>query len=367
MDVGLPSGGPATGLRSPTARAGLFTGLARTLRTRLFSTPGDAAITLVIGALLLWTVPGFIRWAFLDSVLFTSDASACRAPGAGACWAVVTEKFRYIFLGTYPVEETWRPILVMILLFGLIVASCIRALMGTRLLVLWVATAIATFVLMRGGVPGLPLVDATRWGGLPITLILAVFSLMAAMPVGVLLALGRRSRLPVIRWLSIGYIEFMRGVPLISVLFMASVMLPLFLPDGITVDRVVRALLAFTLFAGAYIAEVIRAGLQAIPKGQFEASASLGLTNVQAYRLVVLPQALRIVIPALVNTFIDFFKDTSLVLIVGLLDLFSTARSVLSDPVWLSFSTELYIFIGLIYFVFCFGMSKYSQHLEGSR
>lgn len=346
---------------SPVTRPSFQDGI----RRRFFRTKFDALVTLLIVGLFVWIVPPLIDWAILSSVLFADDPALCRAPGAGACWAVIYQRYFYIFFGTYPPSEAWRPTLVMVMLLSLVVASCIRSLIGYRLLVLWLAGAVATYVLMRGGLFGLPLVDTTRWGGLPVTLILAVLSLGAALPIGILVALGRESKLPVLRWLCTAYVEFIRGVPLVAVLFMASVMLPLFLPEGLTVDRFLRALIAFTVFAAAYIAEVVRSGLRAIPRGQFEAASSMGLNRFQTYRLIVLPQALRLVIPALVNTFIEFFKDTSLVLVVGLLDLFNTGRSVLSDPLWLPFSTEVYVFLGMIYFAFCFTMSKFSQRMEG--
>jgi len=220
-------------------------------------------------------------------------------------------------------------------------------------------------VLMWGGVLGLPFVAEDQWGGLPITLILATFGLAFAFPLSVLVALGRRSaEMPAVRMLCVAYVELIRGVPLISLLFMASVMFPLFMPEGLNPDKLLRAQVAIILFAGAYLAEVVRGGLQALPKGQFEAADALGLSYWRKMRLVVLPQALRLVIPPLVNTFIGFFKDTSLVLIIGIMDLLTAGKRAMADPTWTGFSTEIYLLLAAIYFVFCYAMSRYSRGLE---
>jgi general L-amino acid transport system permease protein len=207
-------------------------------------------------------------------------------------------------------------------------------------------------------------VETSLWGGIPVTLILATYGLVFAFPYGILLALGRRSQLPLIKGLCVGFIELIRGVPLISLLIMASVMLPLFLPSGVTIDKFLRAQVAVILFAGAYIAEIIRGGLQSLPKGQFEAADAMGLNYVQKTTLIVLPQALRVVIPPLINTFIGFFKDTSLVLIIGIFDFLNTANQALVDPNWAGFPGEVYLFAAFVYFCFCFSMSRYSKYLE---
>jgi general L-amino acid transport system permease protein len=220
---------------------------------------------------------------------------------------------------------------------------------------------------MWGGLLGLSFVSQDRWGGLPVTLILATFGLAFGFPLGILVALGRRSKLPAIRSLSVLYVELIRGVPLVSLLFMASVMFPLFMPAGFNIDKLLRAQIAIILFAGAYLAEVIRGGLQAVPSGQYEAADALGLSYWRKNRLIVLPQAIRHVIPPLVNTFIAFFKDTSLVLIIGIFDLLTTAKTAIIDPAWQQFSVEVYIFVAAIYFVFCFAMSRYSRSLEATR
>jgi general L-amino acid transport system permease protein len=235
------------------------------------------------------------------------------------------------------------------------------------LVFVWLAGLTVIGVLMWGGVFGLPYVENERWGGLILTLLLATFGIALAFPLSILLALGRRSDLPVIRALCVGYIELIRGVPLISVLFMASVMLPLFLPPGLTMDKLARAQIALVLFAAAYLAEVVRGGLQAIPRTQYEAAEAIGLGYWGQMRFVVLPQALRIAVPPLVNTFIGFFKDTSLVLIIGLFDLLSTIKVSLTDPAWAGFSVEAYLFAAAVYFVFCFAMSLYSRRLEAGR
>ena len=335
------------------------------LRDNLFSNWINSLATIGV-LLLLWkTLPPFIDWAFLDAV-WRPDAKACRATH-GACWGFIAEKHRFILFGTYPYEEHWRPAIATIILIGLWIFSLVRIFWKWWLTLVWLAGLAIIGVLMWGGVFGLRFVENERWGGLILTLLLSSFGIAAAFPLSVLLALGRRSVLPVIRALSIGYIELIRGVPLISLLFMASVMLPLFLPAGVSIDKLLRAQIALILFAAAYLAEVVRGGLQAIPKEQYEMADALGLTYWQKTRYVVLPQALRIAVPPLVNTFIGFFKDTSLVLIIGLFDLLSTIKVSLQDPVWSGFGLEAYVFAALVYFVFCFAMSLYSRRLEAGR
>ena len=252
----------------------------------------------------------------------------------------------------------------MLIFIGLILASCDRRLWGRRLMLLWLGGLILVGVLMWGGILGMSYVETDLWNGLPLTLILAVVGMAFAFPLAILLALGRRSQLPAVRAICVAYIELIRGVPLITVLFMASVMLPLFLPTGMTIDKLLRAQVAFILFAAAYIAEVVRGGLQAIPKGQIEAADALGLGYWQRTRLIVLPQALALVIPPLVNTFIGTFKDTTLVIVIGLFDLLGTTNAALTDANWRGFFAEAYVFVAAIYFTFCFFMSRYSQMLE---
>jgi general L-amino acid transport system permease protein len=335
-------------------------------RANLFSGWGNTAITLVI-AYLLWKLAlPFLDWALVKAVWWSPDGSSCRKPGAGACWALIADKHRFMLFGTYPFDAQWRPALASLIFVALYVVSAIRACWRPWLALVWLAGLAAIGVLMWGGVFGLVFVENERWGGLALTLLLATFGIALAFPLSILLALGRRSTMPVIRWLAIGYIELIRGVPLISLLFMASVMLPLFLPEGVSIDKLLRAQIAMILFAAAYLAEVVRGGLQAIPRGQYEAAQALGLSYWRMMGLIILPQALRISIPPLVNTFIAFFKDTSLVLIIGLFDLLTTIKVSITEPKWTGFGVEAYLFASVVYFIFCFAMSRYSQALEVS-
>ena len=340
------------------------------LRANLFNSIPNAIISVGLLALLLWILIGMVNWLFLDAVWGERDpqtgalsADACRAAG-GFCYAFIREKMWLILFGTYPSAEQWRPFLAVILFVGLILVSCNRNAWRPWLGVVWVAALVVLWILMSGGVLGLTYVPNTNWGGLPLTLMLSVIGLVFAFPLSIVLALGRTSDLPAAKMICVGFIELVRGVPLITVLFMASVMFPLFLPTGITIDKLLRAQVAIILFAAAYLAEVVRGGLQAIPTGQYEAADSLGLGYWQKIRLIIMPQALKISIPPIVNTFIGFFKDTSLVIIIGLFDLLGTAKAALTDPAWRGFYKESYLFIAILFFCFCFFMSKYSQHLE---
>jgi general L-amino acid transport system permease protein len=320
--------------------------------------------TLIIGAILLWYVPQILNWALLNAVWIPSY-EACHADGAGACWGVITEKYRIIIFGRYPFEEQWRPLIATVMLVSLLVASCVRVCWKAWLPLLWLAVLAGFFSLMYGGVMGLTQVDTDRWGGLPLTLLLSSLSLVMCFPIALVVALGRRSKLPAIRSFCTIYVELIRGVPLISVLFMASFMFPLFMPQGTQIDVLLRVLVGITLFAAAYMAEVIRGGLQAIPKGQVEAAATLGLSYWQTQRMIVLPQALAMVVPGIMNNFISTFKDTSLVTIVSLYELTGAMKLGLnSDANWRPFIMEGYFFIALIYFVFCFSMSRYSHWVE---
>ncbi|WP_342128881.1 amino acid ABC transporter permease [Hydrogenophaga sp. OTU3427] len=334
------------------------------MRSNLFGDTRTTIATLVIGAALLWYLPQLLHWA-LVSAYWRPDADACRAEGVGACWGVVAAKYRLILLGRYPFEEQWRPLLATLLMVGLLVASCSRMFWHRWLAVLWVVVLVAVFTLMHGGTLGLTRVETDRWGGLPLTILLSSLSIVMAFPIALLVALGKRSRLPAIRTFCVIYIELIRGVPLISVLFMASFMFPLFMPQGVTVDVLLRVLAGITLFAAAYMAEVIRGGLQAIPKGQIEAAATLGLGYWQTQRKIVLPQALAMVVPGIMNNFISIFKDTSLVTIVSLYELTGSLGLALnSDADWRPYKIEGYLFIALIYFGFCFAMSRYSLWVE---
>jgi general L-amino acid transport system permease protein len=335
------------------------------LRENLFAGWVSTAFTLLV-LLLLWkTLPPFIDWAFLDAV-WKPDSKACRAT-EGACWGFIAEKHRFILFGTYPYDLHWRPAIATVLLIGLWIFSAIRRFWRWWLTLVWLGGLTLIGILMWGGVLGMPYVENERWGGLILTLLLTTFGVAFAFPLSILLALGRRSDMPVIRGLCVGYIELIRGVPLISLLFMASVMLPLFLPHGVTIDKLLRAQIAMIMFAAAYLAEVVRGGLQAIPKGQYDAAHALALPYWRRTFLIILPQALRISVPPLMNTFIAFFKDTSLVLIIGLFDLLSTVKISLNEPAWTGFGVEAYLFASIVYFVFCYSMSRYSQRLEHQR
>jgi general L-amino acid transport system permease protein len=342
-------------------------GLVGWLRANLFSSWINSAVTLLLLYFVARWAIGFLEWGIINAVwsVENNQTQVCRdLKGVGACWAVIAEKHRFILFGTYPFEEHWRPALCVLLFIGLYAVSAMRRFWRKELALVWIATLTLIGVLMWGGVFGLRYVPQERWGGLPITLILATFGLAFAFPLAILVALGRRSSLPAIKALCVVYVELIRGVPLISLLFMASVMFPLFLPEGMNIDKLLRAQIAFILFAGAYLAEVVRGGLQALPKGQYEAADALGLSYWQKTGFIVLPQALRLVIPPLVNTFIGFFKDTSLVLIIGIFDLLTAGKTAIVEPAWQGFGVEVYLTVGAIYFAFCFAMSKYSQNLE---
>ncbi len=343
------------------------------VRANLLSSWWSTAITLLLGYVILRVSAGLVEWGIVHAVWTVpysdkgiADTAICQnAKGIGACWAVIGDKYRLILFGRYPYEEQWRPAMVVLLIVGLYIVSAMRRFWRRELALVWLVTLALVALLMWGGAFGLTAVPEDAWGGLPITLILATFGAAFSFPLAVLIALGRRStRMPAVKILCVLYVELIRGVPLISVLFMASVMFPLFMPAGVNIDKLLRAQIAFILFAGAYLAEVVRGGLQALPKGQAEAADALGLSYWRKTRLIILPQALRLVIPPLVNTFIGFFKDTSLVLIIGIFDLMTMGKVALSDPPWQSFSTEVYLVLAAIYFSFCFAMSKYSRILE---
>lgn len=335
------------------------------MRVNLFSTPGNTVLTLLLLALLAWVVPKAGGWLLWDAVWGKQPVAACDAVrGQGACWSVVWEKFRFMLFGVYPFGEQWRPGVAIVVLTALLVVSAIRWFWNRWLVLIWVAGIALAFWLMGGGL-GLARVPAERWGGLPVTLILAIFGIGFAFPLGILLALGRRSRLPVIRAFSVIYIEVVRGVPLITVLFMASVMFALFMPEGFRVEQLLRAQIAIILFIAAYLAEAVRGGLQAIPKGQYEAAEALGLPYWKTMGLVILPQALKVSIPPIVNIFISVFKDTSLVVIIGIYDFaYAVKKSVETDISWKKYFIEAFMFSIVVYWIYCYAMSKYSQWLE---
>jgi general L-amino acid transport system permease protein len=334
------------------------------VRDNLFNSIGNSIITIVVGAFIVWIGSGLIKWGIIDAVWSAPNMRACQAAGTGACWAFVAEKWRFILFGRFPYDEQWRPALVTVMLFGLTGATFVPKLWRRETAYAWVAAIALSAILMYGGVLGMVYVPSDLWSGLPLTLILSLLSMILGFPLAVLLALGRRSHLPIVKIFCTVAIEVMRGVPLITVLFMASLMLPLFLPPGFTVDKQLRALVAITLFLAAYQAEDVRAGLLALPKGQFEAADALGLSYWRKTKSIVLPQAITIVIPPLVGNLIGNFKNTSLVSIISLLDLMQTTQVALIDPNWRGLTNEAYLFLGTIYFVACFAMSRYSQWLE---
>jgi general L-amino acid transport system permease protein len=340
-------------------------GLVPWIKRNLFANWQSTVTTVGMVALFVYWLPSLANWAVFQAV-FQPNAEVCQAArGNGACWGVVAEKYRLIIFGYYPFDQQWRPEVATLLLVGLLVVSCIRTFWKPWLAAVWVVALVVFFWLMYGGALGLSKVPTDRWGGLPLTIMLASLSIVLAFPLSVLVALGRRSELPAIRTFCVIYVELIRGVPLISVLFMASFMFPLFMPPGLTIDVLIRVLVGITLFAAAYMAEIVRGGLQAIPKGQVEAAQSLGLSYWQTQRKIVLPQALALVVPGIMNNFISIFKDTSLVTIVSLYELTGALGLALnSDADWRPFKIEGYLFITAIYFTFCFAMSRYSLWIE---
>lgn len=339
------------------------------LRDNLFDSWINGIATVVFLYLIYLGMVPFIKWAFIDAVWSGDGAQDCKAEGAGACWLFVQAKFDQLMYGFYPESAHWRihialGIFAVCIVWLLIEKTPYKAIVGLFTLIV---APIIGFILLRGGYFGLEEVETSQWGGLTLTLILAGIGIVLAFPLGIILALGRRSDMPVVRNICIIYIEFWRGVPLITVLFMVSVMLPLAQPateHAIEIDKVLRALVAITLFQSAYMAEVVRGGLQAIPKGQYEAAAAMGLGYWKSMMFIIMPQALRLMIPAIVNTCLELFKDTSLVIIISLLDILGMIQAALTDTNWPGFSIEGYLFVGAVYFIFCYGMSLYSRRLE---
>jgi general L-amino acid transport system permease protein len=333
-------------------------------RHNLFSTWYNTLLTLLCLWLLWRVVPPLLQWGLLDADFTGTSREDCTS--GGACWVFIKARLWQFMYGFYPVDQRWRVNLAfLILIVALIPLFLPRFGHKLRLAAGILAVyPIVAYCLFYGGVFGLPVVETSRWGGLFLTLVIAGVGIVASLPLGILFALGRRSEMPIVRAVCIAFIEVMRGVPLITVLFMASVMLPLFLPAGVNFDKLLRALVGVALFSAAYMAEVVRGGLQAIPKGQYEAAQALGLSYWKMMGLIVLPQALRIVIPGIVNTLIGLFKDTTLVLIIGLFDLLGIVQSSLTNASWIGFNTEGYVFAALCFWVFCFGMSRYSIYVE---
>jgi len=335
------------------------------VRAHLLSSPFNIILTLMSLWFLWWIVPPAIDWFFLDAAYTGADRNACRAQAPdGACWAFVGERLQLFTYGFYPAEERWRVNLSFVLLCVALVPVLFDHVPFRKAGLIYAAAFpfIAGWLLIGGF--GLTPVPTDKFGGFMLTLVIGVTGIAFSLPIGILLALGRMSKLPIIHVFSVSFIEFIRGVPLITLLFVASTMLNYFLPPGSTFDLLLRVLIMVTLFASGYMAEVIRGGLQAIPSGQSEAADALGLKYWQAMRLVVLPQALRISIPGIVNTFIGLYKDTTLVIIIGLLDPLGIGRASVADTKWAGLSTELYVFVAVFFFVSCFAMSRYSLYLE---
>ena len=334
------------------------------LRQHLFSSVFNTIITLLLGYFALIGLWRIIDWAFINANWQGDTRDACTL--AGACWTFIKVRFDQFMFGFYPSAELWRPTLFYATLAIFITLLAYEKTPHRGWIWLFFVNIYPFFAsfLLYGGVAGLPIVETHLWGGLLITLIIAIVGIVVSLPIGIVLALGRRSEMPIIRSICTVYIEIWRGVPLITVLFMASVMLPLFLSSELETNKLIRALIGVVLFSAAYMAEVIRGGLQAIPKGQYEAADALGLSYWRKTSLIVLPQALKITIPSIVNTFIGLFKDTSLVLIIGMFDVLGIGQAANSDPEWLGFATESYVFVAFVFWIFCFSMSRYSIYLE---
>ena len=354
---------------SPAAMSGAF----GWVRANLLSTPFNVALTILIVLLLAWVVPELVKFLLVDAVWSGSDRDACREivqhRPIGACWPFVWERLPYFIYGSYPIPERWRVDLFFAMLaFGVVWLLWLEApRRGLGATYFFLVLPVCAFVLLHGWPAiGLPAVDTVLWGGVLVTIVVAAVGIVFSLPLGILLALGRRSSMPTVNLLATLFIEFVRGVPLITVLFMASVMLPLFVPQQYEPDKLLRALIGIALFASAYMAEVVRAGLQAIPKGQFEGAMAVGLKYPQMMRLVILPQALRVTIPNIVNTTIGLFKDTTLVFIVGIFDFLRTVEVARIDPKWATpvTSTTGYAVAALFYLAFCYGMSRYARAME---
>jgi general L-amino acid transport system permease protein len=347
------------------------------VRKNLFATPFDSVLTILAALAVAYFLPMILNWLIFSAQWTGADRTACLtvAQGgshpdgwSGACWAFVNAKFGQFMFGRYPLEERWRVILTAIIFVGLLTPLLIpkAPYKGVNAILFFGIFPFIAFFLLVGGYFGLPYVETPLWGGLLVTLVISYVGIVVSLPLGIILALGRRSKMPAIKMLSVIFIEAVRGVPLVVVLFMASFMLPLFVPPGMTFDKLLRALIGVALFASAYMAEVIRGGLQAIPKGQYEGADSLGLGYWQKMGFIVMPQALKLVIPGIVNTFIGMFKDTSLVVIISMFDLLGIVKQNLADAAWATPQTAKtgLVFAAVIFWVFCFGMSRYSMFME---
>ncbi|MBO6493665.1 MAG: amino acid ABC transporter permease [Pelagibacteraceae bacterium] len=324
----------------------------------------NALLSLLIIFVLIQNIPPLLNWLFFDANFVGETKEECT--GSGACWVFIKIWFPRLIYGLYPNAEIWRINLTFLMLIALVISGFFVPPKIKKYIIIFLLFVFPFIAinLISGGNFGLEWVETTAWGGLSLTFIISIFALLFCFPVGMFLALGRRSSAPVIRYSSIGFIEFWRGVPLITVLFMASVMMPMFLPDGTYMDKLVRVIIAITLFEAAYMAEVIRGGLQSLPRGQYDAGKSLGMGYWRMHLLVILPQALKLVIPGVANTFLALVKDTPLILVVGLLELVGMIDMAKTNPDWLGFATEGYVFAGVVFWIICFNMSRYSQRLE---
>jgi general L-amino acid transport system permease protein len=350
-----------------------MTGVLGWLREKLFSTRFNIALTILIGLLFAWVIPELVKFLLIDAVWSGTDRDAClesvQHREIGACWPFVWERLPYFIYGSYPISERWRvDVFFVMLAIGIVWLLWLNApRRDLGAIYFFVILPVSSFILLSGWAAiGLQPVDTVLWGGVLVTIVVASVGIVVSLPLGILLALGRRSRMPAVRLLSVIFIEFVRGVPLITVLFMAGVMLPLFVPEQLSPDKLVRALVGIAIFASAYMAEVVRAGLQAIPRGQYEGAMAVGLRYWQMMRLIILPQALKVTIPNIVNTYIGLFKDTTLVFIVGIFDLLRTIEVARIDPKWATpvTSTTGYAVAAIFYLVFCYGMSRYARATE---
>jgi general L-amino acid transport system permease protein len=358
---------------APRPPPAAMTGALGWLRANLLSTPFNIGLTIVIALLLAWAIPEVVKFLLIDAVWTGTDRDACleyvQHREIGACWPFVWERLPYFIYGSYPLSERWRVdaffVMLAIGVIWLLWLNAPRRDLGA--IYFFAILPVSSFILLSGwSWIGLRPVDTVLWGGVLVTIVVASVGIVVSLPLGILLALGRRSHMPAVRMLSVIFIEFVRGVPLITVLFMAGVMLPLFVPEQLSPDKLVRALVGIAIFASAYMAEVVRAGLQAIPKGQYEGAMAVGLRYWQMMRLIVLPQALKVTIPNIVNTYIGLFKDTTLVFIVGIFDLLRTIEVARIDPKWATpvTSTTGYAVAAIFYLVFCYGMSRYARAME---
>lgn len=340
------------------------TGVIGWVRQNLFSSPLNIGLTVIGFYIIYVSVIPALDWAFFSADFIGVDQKNCTS--GGACWVFIASRINFFIYGFFPAEEYWRINLVFLMLALLIASQLFEAVPYKKWFGWFLLTGfpIISYFLLIGGSFDLLHVETEKWGGVMLTLVLSFVGIVAALPFGIILALGRRSEMPVIRGICVAFIELWRGVPLISVLFMASVMLPLFLPEGVNFNKLLRALVGIVMFQSAYMAEVIRGGLQAIPRGQYEAAAALGLGYWRSMGLIILPQALKLVIPGIVNTFIALFKDTTLVFIVGLLEVLEAVKASIIDPSWRAVATEGFVFAAFVFWIFCFSMSRYSQALE---